>query len=334
MVSPGHPDVPGGVTDHTTRVVGHWRAWGHEVEVLGATGVSVPEVVAQWAGRGVEAVLIQYVPFLYGRRGVSRFPERLARALRGRGLRVVTFVHEPWVPATRVPWLVLSPIQRRQLRRLVALSGVVVTPVPAWVGLLGGPTRLLYVGSTLGEPEDLPSGEPPLAAPVVFSPFASGLRWDWIAAAVEAAGSGLLVVGSDREAALKHRVVGRWVRQEWEFAGRLPATPVLRLLARARLALAPYVDGVTGRRTAAMAALSVGAPLLTSSGPLYDPAVGEGAIAVAATRAQFADAARAAWSYPPPAGERSRRLVWYRDRLHSAALDQKLLDMLLGFSGP
>ncbi len=41
------------------------------------------------------------------------------------------------------------------------------------------------------------------------------------------------------------------------------------------VAAAPYTDGLTMRRSGAMFALAHGVPLVSSTGPLYDPALGE-----------------------------------------------------------
>src|SRR5262245_14109923 len=114
VLSPGYPASRGGVTDLTHRLVGHWSGTGHAVRVLGDLDPDPEAVAVSLAGSHVAALLIHYVPFLYGRRGLSSYPERLARSARARGIRVVLFVHEPWVPMTRLPWLVLGPLQRLQ----------------------------------------------------------------------------------------------------------------------------------------------------------------------------------------------------------------------------
>jgi hypothetical protein len=123
IVSPGYPDSPGGVTDQTARLARHFEEHGTETTILASVEADVRSTTDGWVAKGVRAVLLQYVPFLYARRGVSRFPERVARFAKRRGIRVVTFVHEPWVPPTRLPWLVLSPLQRRQLRRRIRHRG-------------------------------------------------------------------------------------------------------------------------------------------------------------------------------------------------------------------
>ncbi len=339
IVSPGYPDRPGGVTAHTARVVRHWTEASHPPVVWGEPRGRARELVRGLRQAGVQALLIQYVPFLYGRRGLSAFPRRLAVAAREEGLRVGVFVHEPWVPPTRLPWFVLSPLQRRQLLALVELADVVLTPVPAWHDRLGKKAELLYVGSTLedaGLPGRTGSGDeaPPLAAPVVFSPFAAGLAWDWIVSAARAVGArpGLAVIGADWEAAARHPIVKRYADPTWDWRGYLEGPEVLAVLRRARVVLAPFVDGLTGRRTSALAAGSVGAVVVTSRGHLFDPALAGGPFAVAATEDEFCELAVRWHGVRPSAAEREGRVAWYRERLEGRSLDERLWRLLLGHS--
>jgi hypothetical protein len=327
ILSPGYPDVSGGVTDHTARLVRHWGAAGHRAYVLGEQHAGPGMIAQRWRAVGVRGLLIQYVPFLYGRRGLSTYPDQLARAARSLGLRVVVFVHEPWVPPTRLPWLVLSPLQRRQLRRLLRHADAVVTAVPRWRDLLDKDAAVLYVGNTLGDGA-LPLGEP-LATPVVFSPFAAGLRWPWIAGAVSRIGRGLTVIGATRPDAARHAGVRPWLRDEWTCLGRLPAAGVLSALANAPLVLAPFVDGITGRRTSALAGLSTGARTITSDGPLFDPVFRASPVTIATSAETFASAAAKAWKDPDSPEDRKRRVAWYREHFDGRALDSRLLEMLL-----
>ena len=330
IVSPGFPEVPGGVTDHTRRVLKHWRDDGRVVQVQGSIGEEPEAIAERWRGDGVDSVLLQYVPFLYARWGLSLFPGRLVRAARELGIGVTLYVHEPWVPPTRVPWLVLSPLQRAQLMRLLKLASRVVTAVPAWVELLGYDAQLVRVGSTLGEPPHPDTGREPLPSPVVFSPFAAGLLWRPIAQAVQQIGADppLIVIGADRQSARRHHIVGRWYRKEWECLGRLDPPEVLSLLSRARLVLAPFVDGLTGRRTSAMASLSTGAKLVSSAGPLSDPLFEAGPVAIADGEREFVRLALEAWNSGQHDAEREARRAWYQSHLEPRELDRALLQIV------
>ena len=341
ILSPGYPDSLGGVTDHTCRLVANWSGSGNRVQVIGRIDQE-PEILAQELHReGAEALLIQYVPFLYGRRGLSRFPEAVAGAVRDQEIRVTIFVHEPWVPPTRLPWLILSPLQKAQLRRLLAASDAVVTSVPAWREKLDCRSELIYVGSTLGE---LPPGTaveppapplpplPPLPAPVVFSPMAAGLRWEWIEAAVDVinARPGLIAIGADEATLKADPRMRRWQQKNWEWQGRMPREEVLRNLARARLVLAPYVDGITGRRTSLMAALSAGARTVSSTGHLFDPFFGTAPMLTPSTKPEFVKAATSVWHAADSPQEREKRLAWYQKHLDASALDDRLLKVVIG----
>ncbi|HEY2824922.1 MAG TPA: hypothetical protein VGI83_05185 [Gemmatimonadales bacterium] len=328
IVSPGYPAIPGGVTDHTARLVRHWSVSG-PVPVFSERAGDAPAIVERWHRDGLRAVLLQYVPFLYGRRGLSRFPEQVAVAARARGLRCTVFVHEPWVPPTRLPWLVLSPLQRRQLFRLLARADGCVTAVPAWRTLLRDLPQLMYVGSTLGPPPA--PAAPPLGAPVVFSPLAAGLNWDWILGAVRAIGTTppLIVIGESRERMAADRGVGHHADPAWDWRGRLPAPEALGLLGRAPLVLAPFTDGITGRRTSALAALSTGARVITSTGPLYDPAFQGGPQAATSAEA-FATLAQGAWQTPDDAASRAARRAWHDARFDAQTLDANLLRIVMG----
>jgi hypothetical protein len=335
ILSPGHPRVPGGVTDHTSRLVEHWSE-GHDVVVASDTSERPDQVVAGWSAKGVTSALIQYVPFLYGRRGLSRFPERIAAACGRAGIRVTLFVHEPWVPLTRAQWLVTGPLQRIQLHRLMRHAVAAATAVPAWRELVEPKAELIYVGSTLGERPPSPGGRGAggeVTAPVVFSPFAAGLDWKWIVAAANAIGAprGLVVLGASESEAAAHSTVSEHMEPGWDWRGRLPAEVTLALLARARLVLSPFIDGLTGRRTSACAALSTGSRVLSSSGHLFDPFF-RGAAEIADTAPGFAERATRLWATPDTPAERAQRVGWYDQHLHPRLLDARLLSIVTGAS--
>ena len=332
ILSPGFPGTQGGVTAHTQRLARAWSDSGHETTVIGDLSEGPEVVFEQLRNANAKHFLVQYVPFLYGRRGLSRIPERVARQARDAGIRITTFVHEPWVPPTRIPWLVLSPLQRTQLRRLLGLSHAVVTAVPQWQALWSPRTDIVYVGSTMGVLANQASPEPRLESPVVFSPFASGLRWDWILAASNALGAtpSLTVVGADEKEIRQDSSVGKWFHSEWQCLGRLPADEVVSVLARAPLVFAPFVDGATGRRTSLFAPASTGARVLSCTGHLYDSFFDSSPIHIASSRSEFVTLATKLWRTPDTAEERSARIDWYRQAVDPVRLDRRLLEVVLG----
>ncbi len=331
ILSPGYPDTPGGVTDHTARLVANWESSGAEVTVVGQCDTDPEKAVAQLDTTSIQGVLVQYVPFLYGRRGLSQYPERLAKSARTRGIRVTTFVHEPWVPANRPQWWILSPLQKRQLRRVLGASDATVTAVPAWQQMLGGSVELVYVGCVQPAIEPPDVAGPLLEAPVVFSPFAAGLNWEWVSQTARELNSapGLIVVGADSADMRRHSVVQRFYEPRWDCRGRLPADAVLNTLSCARLVLAPFVDGATGRRTSIAAALSVGAPVLSSRGHLFDSAF-DGPVSIARDLSDFVSRAKEIWDAGANPDEREDRLRWYRENLDPKTLDASLLRTVTG----
>ena len=332
ILMPGYPDAVGGVADHTDRLLESWSSIGYSVSVLGNI-TNHPKSVAHELARGdIGSILIEYVPFLYARHGLSRFPARLVANARSLGIRTTLFVHEPWVPPTRLPWLVLSPLQKRQLLRLARMCDAVVTPVPTWQRALRVPVSIVYSGSNLGRPGDRALDGSKSSCPVVFSPFAAGLSWSWISTATAKLRTTppLTVLGASANQFREHPVTGQWYSPEWDYRGWLPPEEILGALARARLVLAPFVDGVTGRRTSILAALSVGARIVSSTGHLYDDSFGDGPIDVVETEQQFAEAAQRIWNTPDDSGEQKRRVQWYRENLDYQILDERLLAIVTG----
>jgi hypothetical protein len=263
---------------------------------------------------------------------VSQYPETFAEAASRHGIRVVVFVHEPWVPLTRMQWLITGPLQRRQLRHLVRKVAGCVTPVPAWQSLLSPTPLIQYVGSTLGGAPSLNGAESVLPAPVVFSPFGAGLNWEWIAAAVARiqASPPLIVLGASESEARSHPNLRGWISSDWDWRGRLTASETLGVLARAPLVLAPFIDGLTGRRTSVAAALSTGARVVSSTGPLFDPFFHESPVKLAGSSSGFAQLALEEWRRAESPSERADRRTWYDRNLDPQVLDHRLLQIVLG----
>lgn len=335
ILMPGYPDAVGGVADQTVRLVRSWSANNCLVAVKGDISVDPTTLALELSTAGVRSVLIQYVPFLYARKGLSRFPRKFAIAARERGIRTTVFVHEPWVPATRIPWWILSPLQKRQLRQLVGIVDTVVTPVPAWGRELGTNATIIYSGTNLGTPTEEMLRQPAGNSPTVFSPFAAGLNWEWIAAAVERVDSSpppspLTIIGASAEQFRRHPVTGRWFRKEWDYKGRLEADDTLSLIAKAPLILAPFIDGVTGRRTSISAALSTGVRIVSSDGHLYDDAFDDSPIHVARSQEEFSATTRELLRAPDTGAARAERLAWYVENVDYHLLDSHLLSLVTG----
>jgi glycosyltransferase involved in cell wall biosynthesis len=97
----------------------------------------------------------------------------------------------------------------------------------------------------------------------------------------------------------------------------VPASEVAALLKASALALQPFPDGISARRTSAMAALALGVPMVTTDGFLTDPAWREGGVALVPVGQPLELARLCGAILDDPAmgravGERGARL--YRDR--------------------
>ncbi len=300
LFSPDVPGAPGGVSDHTLALARALAGRGAAVSVLAGRGdpalfAPIPCRLGVGPGphggrdladaleeAGADQVLVQYVPFLFSRFGVA--PALVAALLRVRrlGIGITLFVHEPFVPFTRFPWLLTGVPQRLQLRALLGLSDRAYAPVPAWVARLSAwagadtPVKLAPVGATL--PVSALSREKARArlglregdvAIGVFSPGANAYLADWVLGACRAAppsDTTRWVLFGNGSAALASRMAGPPVTA----LGTLPPAGVADVMRALDLALAPYRDGLTRRRTAAMLALAHGVATVSSTGHLWD----------------------------------------------------------------
>ncbi|HVO35803.1 MAG TPA: hypothetical protein VMT21_09575, partial [Gemmatimonadales bacterium] len=297
LYSPDTPPVPGGVSDHTLVLARALEAQGHPPVVLGGrgdpalfaplacrTGVTPLTLAAAARELGVTALLVQYVPFLFARRGVSPAICRGVSLVKREGVRVAVFVHEPYVPFTRLPWLVTGWPMRWQLRFILRRAAFAYAPVPRFVEIAQRyarpetSVRLAPVGATLPVAREsraqarqalgLADGTIAIG---VFSPAAAGLLLDWVDRARAALEDRADVVwvcfgfGSER----LPRETGSGDRL-LRVADHEPGA-VARTMRALDLAAQPYVDGLTMRRTSAMLALAHGVALVSSTGPLFDP---------------------------------------------------------------
>lgn len=292
LYCPDLPPVPGGVADHTLTLARAFAARGIACTVLGHRGDAArfpvpvrlgvtPDSLAVVAKElGIGGLLVQYVPFLYARRGVAPGLCGALGRLAGAGVRHALFVHEPYVPFTRLPWLVTGVFQRRQLRCLVRGADLVYTPVPAFADICRryggrGAVTVVPIGATVApsalsreEARAALRLEPADVAIGVFSPAAAGYLPDWVRAAI---------------ARLADRPAVRWIAfgfgSERLFEQAPPHVTVLGALDPAQVAdtaraldlfVAPYGDGLTLRRSGAMLGLMNGLPIVSSTGHLFD----------------------------------------------------------------
>lgn len=287
--------MPGGISDHT-RALGKALAARTPTHVLAqrgdpssldgvpcGVGVGVSALPEAAVRIGARAVVLQYVPFLYARRGVSPALVLSARRLHRRRIPTGLVLHEPFVPFTRLPWLITGPLQRLQLRALAGSSQFVVSPVPRFVDIArryGAAAAALAPVGAAWQPAGasraasraqlgLSDGDVAIG---VFSPAASGYLGSWVESASRSLSGEPAVVwvlmgfGSVTFAA--RLAGGRKV-----VVGERPLAELSALAAGLDLFVAPYEDGLTLRRTGAMFGLAHGLPLVSSRGHLFDEAL-------------------------------------------------------------
>lgn len=301
LYCPDVPPLPGGVSDHTLVLARALSAFGVPPVVLAlrgdptlfapmrcVTGLKPTDIADAARAHGVSTVVIQYVPFLFARRGVSPALVLGIRRMARAGVALAVIIHEPFVPFTRLPWLVTGFPQRWQFGYLMRRASHVYTPLPQFADIArrytGSGTTVVVapVGATLPvSPVSREEARQSLGldngtvAIGIFSPAASGFAHDWIAATVARLAPRTDVVwvrfgfGSDR--ALPGYPTGGNVR----VLGEIDPATAGRVMRALDLAAAPYVDGLTLRRTGAMLALAHGVPTVSSTGHLFDPAMHE-----------------------------------------------------------
>jgi glycosyltransferase involved in cell wall biosynthesis len=237
------------------------------------------------AVRGVDVVVLQYNPFLWGRRGIAPWlPVEAWRIRRSQTRpRVILVVHETYL-RFRLPWrnAAMSLWQQLQLRALRPAADVVFVSIEPWTRKLAAmrPKRPTY---HMASPSNLPdfrherdTGRRRLDAEqdeLVVATFTGGDRTrhvelvDAALRALAAAGhrTVLVALGSGGAAPEPLPAGIRLVRP-----GYLPDTELAHLLAAADIFLAPFDDGVSTRRGSLMAALQHGLPVVGTQGFLTD----------------------------------------------------------------
>lgn len=260
--------------------------------------------IHQWDGRGFDSLVaildrlepsfinVQWVPFLWGRWGINFSLPWTVLRLRRAGYRVVTTVHEPYVPFGRLKTLPMAIIQRLELWLLIFGSAKVAVSISAWTETLQ--TRFFWrkrdifwlpVGSNIPAvpmtaPEraelrrSLGVGTDDLLV-MMFNPGGTGKMVDLAAKGWEA----ILLAHPSAKLMLIGCSDGTPVSQQFSSpdrvrcAGYVEPEEVSRLLSSADLCLAPYIDGISARRGSVIAAIAHGLPIVSTTGRLTDRAL-------------------------------------------------------------
>lgn len=230
-----------------------------------------------------DVVLLQYNPFSYGRWGFAPgivFWSGLPR-WRYRDCVLVLTVHEPYVAGVDMRTRIMRLWQRPQLfaLRCLARSVIVVSHDAARRSGVGLRTPVVVpVGS------NMPDGRAQRAAAreslgaesgdvvlVVFAASSAGRAQEHVLAAVRAViegGTGCILLALGVE-----NVVPDGLPSEVRVhrPGYAPEADLARLLAAGDIFVAPFVDGISTRRTGLMAALQHGLAVVGTTTPRSDP---------------------------------------------------------------
>ena len=303
-----------GIRDYTRRLV----------DELGREGTFQPRLIYRrptggWTGpargramrsagiprdvRDADVVLVQYNPFWYGRRGFApALPAFLWNLRRLRRRPVIgLMVHETFVNPRNLRWAVMGAWQRGQLHALLAAAEVRFCSIERWAEQLRHalPRRDVHhlpVGSNLPDMSHLrEESRASLGVDgdtTVIACF--GLRHPerlqdhtmGAANAIARAGRRVLLLNLGNGPCDVHFAGRVTVRSP----GFLEEEPLAALLSSSDLFLAPYLDGVSTRRTTVMAALQHRIPVVGTSGYLTDRAFSDASSALALVPVGQADA--------------------------------------------
>lgn len=237
-------------------------------------------------------VLVQYVPHVFGAKGMNvAFVFWLWRQRRRSAIWVM--FHEvayPLIPHQPIRHRVLAQVQRAMARVLVRAAARVFVSIPAWRDFLIGIGAPATEGVWLPIPSNLPTAVDapqvaafrrelaigaghllvghfgtygPLITPLLEGVVAQVLAHDPAAIVL------LLGKGSDDFAAELRGRYPAWA-QRVQGSGRMEADAVAGRIAACDLMVQPYADGISSRRTTAMAALALGVPIVSNAGHLSE----------------------------------------------------------------
>lgn len=257
----------------------------------------VPGVGARRGGAAAEWLLLQYNPFSFGRWGVNPYLVNLVQQVRRTrpGTRFALMVHEPFVRFTDARSAPLAVWQRAQLFALGRRADVVLVSIEPWRRELAAwfgerKTVHLPVSSNIApaapiaaraarERLNIPPGAVVLG---LFGAAGRGRTLEAVRRSVDALTHAcpkrpvrVLTIGPD-DAAVQNALAGGGGKVRANVAviaagGPLDTDEVSRRFAAMDICLAPYVDGVSTRRTSLMTALQHGIAVVGTRGHTTDP---------------------------------------------------------------
>lgn len=287
IVTPEFPPQIGGVADYSSNVAEALRARGEKVCVWHPhspplAGRFSPSALAMLHKALEETpaprrLFVQWVPHGYGYKAMNLpFCWWLHQRAR-RGDTVDLMAHEAFLPFREGSWRQDAVAAAHRVMIALALRAArrVWVSIPRWTPqlrpwLFGKPTPIVWLpvpsniprsGASGGLEEYFMDGAPVVGHFGTYSSQTLEMLKKFVPGFLHRTRANLLLLGRDSDSVARgfsnSRVVG---------AGALPSEKVSRLLAACTVLYQPYTDGVSTRRSSAMAALSHGKALVTSAG--------------------------------------------------------------------
>lgn len=269
-----------GIRDYAHRLLRALREAALAAELLEWTG-GAPEALA---ARELDALVVQYNPFSFGRWGFApRLPLFLAGLHRiQRRPRIAVMFHETYVDMRSFSWTLMGAWQRAQLIGVQASADVQLCSIQRWTERLrktsfGRPVHHLPVASNLPDARAhrdrtrrrIGAGAGTVVLGCVGLDHPGRLREHVLAAAGQAGSVARAVLLLDlgpgqpslRPLAENVCLYRTGFLREDDLAGHLAASDVF---------MAPYADGISTRRSSVMAALANAVPVVGTVGHLTD----------------------------------------------------------------
>jgi glycosyltransferase involved in cell wall biosynthesis len=303
-----YPPQLGGVSDHTRQIARGLSSAGDDVHVwappcgdadIQERGILVHRLPDRFGSRSLQVldreidtrpasrVLVQYVPQAFGRKGANVPFCWWLRSKRRHAVWVM--FHEVAYPfGETISRTALAAVNRIMASLVSRSAERVFISIPAWRTQLRGCVR----GGTPLEWLPVPSGvtvaDDDAGTARIRTQYAAGRPLvghfgscgahiqttliDALSVLLRIGPSSVLLVGRDSDA-VATALAGR----SPEYRGRVHAAGILndadvsRHISACDVMLQPYADGISSRRTSAMAALAHGRPIVTTRGWLTEP---------------------------------------------------------------
>jgi glycosyltransferase involved in cell wall biosynthesis len=306
VVTPHYPETKGGVSDYVGRWSGEIAHRGCHVSVITRPQarpeslvdvlplqrrwglLAMPALVERIRRTNPDVVVVQYVPQMYGYRGLAIGISVAVVILRLLGFSVVTVGHELYYSRTsRVSLGAVGVVQRLATVLLAWGSTALVVTVPDRLARLqhlfpwwADKFHLIPVGSTL---ESTSVADPKAWRRTMGIPDAAVLL------VCQALDPNRETLGILREVLCRVCASGIDVRlalvgpgavshENCINVGYVHSNVVTQILASADIAILPFDGGASGRRTTLINALAMGLPVITNSGSNTDVALFDRAV--------------------------------------------------------